>query len=132
MRNISFSLTTAQVIARSKTVTRRQGWENLKPGELLQGCEKCMGRRHGEPLIRLAVIEIVSVVREPLSRLLADPYGGRKHTQSERRFTEYAHEEMTREGFPGKSPLWFVEMFCNAHKGCTPSTIITRIEFRYV
>jgi hypothetical protein len=70
MRNISFSLTTAQIRDRSKTVTRRMGWRNLKVGERLQGCEKCMGRRNGEPLVKLAVIEVVSVRREKLNTLL--------------------------------------------------------------
>lgn len=56
MRNISFQLTTEAIRNRTKTVTRRLNWLNLKPGDLLQGCEKCMGRRHGEPLVKLAVI----------------------------------------------------------------------------
>ncbi len=43
MKNISFALTTKQFLDGSKTVTRRLGWANLKPGEILMACEKCMG-----------------------------------------------------------------------------------------
>lgn len=118
MRNISFMLTTAQVIARQKYVTRRLGWENAKVGEQLQGCEKCQGRRHGEPLIRLAIVEIKSVRREKLRRMTDEPVYGKK--------------ECVLEGFPAMSPAEFVTMFCEAHAKCTPETEITRIEFRYV
>ena len=40
MRNISFMLTTQQFRNRTKTVTRRMGWWNLKPGDILMGVEK--------------------------------------------------------------------------------------------
>jgi hypothetical protein len=48
VRNISFALTTAQVRARTKTVTRRVGWTFLKPGDLLQPVVKCRGLKKGE------------------------------------------------------------------------------------
>ncbi len=118
MRNISFMITPAQVIARTKDITRRLGWLDLEVGERLQGCEKCQGRRHGEPLIKLAIIEVVSIRREKLRRLLDEPRYGRR--------------EVIREGFPTFTRQQFVEMFCKSHKGCTPDTAITRIEFRYV
>lgn len=123
MRNISFSLTTRQIRERSKTVTRRLNWLNVKVGDRLQGCEKCMGRRHGEPLVKLAVIEVVSVRRENLSRMTDE--------------LNYGIEEVKREGFAYFKPEsgWpakFVRFFCEAHKGCTPETLVTRIEFKYV
>lgn len=121
MRNISCSLTTPQVRARTKDVTRRLGWEDLKPGDQLQACEKCMGRRNGEPLVRLCIIEVVSVRRETLRRMLRNPVYGRN--------------ECRREGFPFMSPAEFVAFFCASHtsgkKKCTADTPITRIEFRY-
>jgi hypothetical protein len=42
-RNISFALTTDQVRSRTKTVTRRLGWKDLKPGTLLQPVVKAQG-----------------------------------------------------------------------------------------
>jgi hypothetical protein len=39
MRNISFQLTQPQILARTKTVTRRLNWTGLKAGTLLQGVD---------------------------------------------------------------------------------------------
>jgi hypothetical protein len=52
---------------RAKTVTRRVGWEFLKPGDHLTLCRKVMGRKAGEPLVRIAEVEVVAVRRERLS-----------------------------------------------------------------
>lgn len=118
MRNISFQLTTEQIKARTKDVTRRLGWLNLKKGDRLQGCKKCMGRKHGEPLERLAVVEVVAVRREPLGAI--------------------SKPDVIREGFPDLTPAEFVEFFCRTHKDpltkkqATSETIVTRIEFKYV
>ncbi len=108
---MSFSLTTAQVRARAKTVTRRLGWLFLKAGERVMACEKVMGRKKGEPLVRICEIEIVSVRREPLN--------------------EITNADVILEGFDLD---WqdFVTFFCASHKGCALETTITRIEFRYV
>lgn len=122
MRNMSCSLTTAQVRARAKLVTRRLGWLDLRPGELIQLCEKCMGRRKGEPLVRLEVVRIVSVRRERLDRMERRPRYGRR--------------ECTLEGFPEKTPADFVAFFAATHskgkKKCTPKTTVTRILWSYV
>ena len=117
MRNISFSLTQRQILDGSKTVTRRLGWKNLKPGTRLQACVKCMGLKPGEKIKKLRVIEIVSMRREPL-RLMCDDSG-------------YGFDEPAAEGFPEFGPKAFVGMFC-AEMGCTPDTEITRIEFKYI
>jgi hypothetical protein len=61
MRNISFMLTTDQIRSRTKTVTRRTGWANLVPGQLLRGVGKDMGLKAGEKDKELAVIRVVSV-----------------------------------------------------------------------
>jgi hypothetical protein len=66
MQNISFTLTTAQVRARSKTVTRRIGWENLKAGTLLCAVEKGQGLKKGERAKKLGVIRVTNVRREEL------------------------------------------------------------------
>jgi len=115
---MSFALTTAQIIAGSKTVTRRLGWLHAKPGQLVRPVRKCMGLRPGE---RIDVLTdprlIVDVRREPLRRMLDD--------------IEYGFAECILEGF-GEHPdyRWpsaFVDFFCATHRGCIPDTIITRI-----
>lgn len=118
MRNISYSLTEPQFLDHSKDVTRRMGWKMLKVGDRLQGCRKCMGRKPGEPLVKLGVVEVVSVRREKL-RVMTDNLN-------------YGFAECKREGFPNMTPRQFVEFFCASHKGCTRNTVITRIEFKYV
>jgi hypothetical protein len=90
----------------------------VKVGERLQGCEKCQGRKAGEPMVRLCVVEVVSVRREPLRNMTDDP--------------AYGNDEVEREGFPEMTPEAFVEFFCDSHAKCTPDTTVTRIEFRYV
>jgi hypothetical protein len=109
---MSVALTTPQVIARSKTVTRRDGWRFLKPGDRLTLCPKVMGFRRGEHPERIVDVEILSVRRERLDEITA--------------------AEVAAEGFPGQTPAWFVRFFCDSHKGCTPASEITRIEWRYV
>lgn len=111
-RLMSVSLTEPQVQVRSKTVTRRLGWLNLKPGDRLTLCRKVMGRKKGEPLVRLVDVEVVAVRREPLDAITDD--------------------EVRREGFPGWTPAQFIEFFCSTHKGCHPDTDVTRIEWRYI
>lgn len=111
-------LTTRQVREHTKDVTRRLNWLDLKVGDRLQGCEKCQGRKPGEPLVRLCVVEVVTVRREPLRRMTDDP--------------TYGKAECIREGFPEMTPEQFVTMFCESHHKCTPDTTITRIEFKYV
>lgn len=115
-RNISFSLTTPQFLDGSKDVTRRMGWENLKVGDLLRAVEKSQGLKKGEKVKQIGTIRVVGVRREPL-RELTDRDDG------------YGFEEVRREGFPTDSPPMFVSFFCHSHKGCTPDSIVTRIEF---
>ncbi|HOR98096.1 MAG TPA: ASCH domain-containing protein [Kiritimatiellia bacterium] len=111
MRNMSFSLTTAQVRAQTKDVTRRIGWADLKPGERLMAIEKGQGLKKGEKVRRITVIECVSNRKEMLCAITP--------------------HEVLREGFPDMSPADFVEMFCRANK-CGPRDYVNRIEFRYV
>lgn len=114
---MSFSLTTAHVHARTKDVTRRVGWATLRPGEQLQPVIRSQGLKKGEHVEKIGgPIEVVSVRREPLSRLLTEPYGS---------------QEVAREGFGDTTPQRFVEFFCETHH-CRPDDEVTRIEFRYV
>lgn len=111
-RLMSVSLTEDQVRARTKTVTRRFGWRMLAAGDRVTLCRKVMGRRHGEPLIRIVDVEILSVRREPLNAIDID--------------------DLAAEGFAAMSIEEFIEFFCASHRGCRPATEVTRIEWRYV
>jgi len=109
MRNMSFSLTTEAMRTGKKTVTRRMGWNTLKAGDIVQAVEKCQGLRKGEKLKPIRQILIKAVRSERLDAI--------------------TDKEVRKEGFPHMSKEEFIEMFCKSHKGCTPSTMITRIEF---
>lgn len=122
MRNMSFALTTSQIMEGTKTVTRRLGWLHAKPGQLVRPVRKCMGLRPGERIdvLRDPVL-LVDVRREPL-RLMTDDI-------------EYGLRECELEGFGShpdyRWPSAFVAMFCATHRGCTPETVVTRIAFSY-
>ena len=109
MRRMSFALTERQILDGSKTVTRRLGWQTLRPGTELLAVNKCMGLKPGEQARKLARILVVGVCREPLFWC--------------------THAEAKREGFPGLSGPQFVEFFCK-HMKCDPMDEVTRIEFR--
>jgi hypothetical protein len=122
MRNISFALTTPQILAGTKTVTRRVGWQHLKLGDQLRPVKKCMGLKPGEKVQPLrGPVVVVSVRREQLRTMLDD--------------VDYGLTECALEGFGDHATLrWpseFVRFFCDSHKGCTPETVVTRIEFAF-
>lgn len=122
MRYISFALTEKQVMDGTKDVTRRLGWLRLKPGDLLRPARKCMGLKPGQKIVTLRdPVRVVSVRREPL-RLMTDDL-------------DYGFNEVVREGFGDhpdyRWPSAFVAFFCATHRGCTPDTEVTRIEFTY-
>lgn len=111
-RNMSFMLTPEQILNKSKTVTRRQGWSNLKAGDLIQPVKKGMGLSKGEKVEKLGgLIRIISIRREPIYAITAD--------------------ECVLEGFPSMTPDDFIKMYCRANK-CSPDFICSRIEFEYL
>jgi hypothetical protein len=112
MRHMSFALTTPQILARTKTVTRRVGWRFLKSGDLIQAIEKGQGLKKGQRVRKLAVLRVENVRREPLCYIDAI--------------------DVRREGFPGMSDVEFMEMFERTHKGAHGFCDVTRIEFSYV
>jgi hypothetical protein len=117
VRQISFALTTAQVRNRTKTVTRRVGWDVLEPGMLLQPVVKGQGLKKGERAEKIGgPIRVVTVRREYLDRLIVNQI--------------YGADEMRREGFPDEKPEWFVDYFAVSHH-CKPHAWVTRIEFEY-
>lgn len=113
MRNISFMLTTDQFRNRTKTVTRRLGWQNLKTGDMLMGCKKCMGLKPGEKIEKLGPIRVVSAWRQRLDAMIGND------------------NEAVLEGFPNLTAAEFVAMFCK-HMNCKPDQTITRIEYAYL
>jgi len=117
MRLIAFTTTTRQFCNRTKTVTRRLGWENLQVGEILCAIEKGQGLKKGEHVRRLGNIRIHSTCWERLRRMTDDPL--------------YGYREVVLEGFPDMSPGDFVEFFCDAEH-CTPETPVNRIGFEYI
>lgn len=109
-RLMSVALTEDAVRERRKTVTRRLGWRFLRAGDRLTLCRKVMGRRAGEPLVRIAEVEVVSVRRERLFAVTDD--------------------DAALEGFA--PDRWaFVEFFAT-HMKCSYSDVVTRIEWRYL
>jgi hypothetical protein len=115
---MAFSHTAAQILDRSKTVTRRTGWRYLKAGDLLQAVEKSRGLKKGERVRELAVLRVVNVRVEPLSRLVTD--------------ARYAEDELPREGFPCWSRDEFVAMFMRVNRLTSTVVTVTRVEFEYV
>lgn len=107
MRLISFALTAEQVLAQTKTQTRRIGWKHAKVGDRLRGVRKVQGRRKDEPLVDLAIVEITAVRRERLCDISA--------------------EDLAREGFPGMSAEDFAAKF-----PCEPEAEVTVIDFEYL
>jgi hypothetical protein len=124
---MSVALTEQAVRERRKTVTRRIGWTNLKPGDRLTLCRKVMGRKRAdgtvEPLIRIAEVEVVGVRREQLwdltdldiARECVDPQ------------LFWEHDTVTGQPTQATWVAWFCEQM-----GVQPDTWVTRIEWRYL
>lgn len=110
-RNMSFMLTTEQIRNRTKTVTRRLGWDFLKPGDIINACEKCMGLKKGEKIVKLATLRVTDKRKIDMESI--------------------DDADLVREGFPEMSRSEFVEMFCRTHK-CSSGQMVNRIEFEYI
>lgn len=110
-RNMSFSATIEQMRSRTKTVTRRQGWMHLKPGDVLCAVEKGMGLKKGERVKRIGLIRVSDVRREPVGAVTLG--------------------DVTLEGFPDWSREQFVDLYCKLNR-VTESDLCTRIEFEHI
>lgn len=126
MRRISFALTRDSFLDGSKTVTRRKGWKNLKPGDRLLAVSKCMGLKLGESAEVYGPIEVVSVRREELISI-----AGHDVDCMPGLYAGPCNIECCREGFENMLGADFVEFFCE-HMGGDDSQLVTRIEFRRV
>lgn len=119
---MSFMLTTEQIKAKTKRVTRRVGWWHLRKGDVICAVEKGMGLKAGEKIKRLGMIRVIDTRYELLDEMVRD--------------IEYGRSECVLEGFGEhpdlKHPPSFVSFFCKSHKGCTPQTVVNRIEFEYL
>lgn len=112
--NISFHHTKKQIRARTKTVTRRNGWQNLKPGQRLQAIEKGQGLKKGEKVVTMCEIEVVSAEMEQLDAILSYPI-----------------DETAKEGFPEMTAQQFIDFYIK-NMGVDAHHIVTRIEFKYI
>ena len=111
MKNMSFAMTTEQVVAQTKTVTRRFGWYRVKPGDFIQPVQKSMGVKRGEKVVRLgSPIIVVSARIEPLDLI--------------------TQEDVAKEGFPDWTTDQFVSLLTH-HYNCKPWEPVNRIEFKY-
>lgn len=119
-RNMSFAETIPQIEEREKTVTRRLGWTFLNAGDVVKAVKKSMGLKKGEKVETLAILRIEHVRREPLNYA---------KTESIRRRDQKSAAEL--EGFGWMTPQEFVDFFCEI-SGCSPETVVTRIEFSYL
>ena len=108
---MSFRLTIKQIKNRTKTVTRRLGWWFLKPGDILNACEKCQGLKKGEHIRKLCQIQVVSTKAEYLNMITED--------------------DCKKEGFPHLMTWEFVRMF-KEEIGCRGYPKVNRIKFKYV
>lgn len=129
---MSVSMTEQAVVERRKTVTRRKGWwldkrgrHLVKAGDRLTLVRKAMGRKPGEPLVRLAEVEVVSVRRESLDEL--STWQGEEHLA-------WQEAELRREGFDPAviGPAAFVHRYFTAAQGIPADAEVTRIEWRYL
>ena len=111
-RNMSFAFTTQQMRDKTKTVTRRNGWWFLKPGDLVNAVEKAMGLKKGEKIKRIGQIRIIRTEKVPVKQI--------------------DHQDLIKEGLPHMSPEEFITFFCKSHRGCDEETIINRIEFEHL
>ena len=106
------------MMAGTKDLTRRLGWNNLKPGQRFWAIEKGQGLKKGEHIVRICECECISNTRERLDEIIKRPRRG-------------DFSECYREGFQMLTPGLFVVMFCKEMK-VTPQTMVNRIEFRRV
>jgi hypothetical protein len=130
-RLMSVAMTTDAVIERRKTVTRRKGWWTdkrgrrlLKPGDTLTLCRKVQGRKPGEPIERLAEVEVIDIRREPLCAV-GGPYAYDQNGG-------ILWPEVIAEGFPDMSPTEFMRRFFIDAQGMGAMDDVTRIKWVYL
>jgi hypothetical protein len=108
---MSFSATTAQILAQTKTVTRRTGWRFAKVGDVVQPVRKAQGLKKGETVDKIGPpIRFVAVDRVILG--------------------DITPQDVHREGFPELTRREFVKLFKQINGGSVHQAV-TRIAFEY-
>ena len=118
-RLMSVALTEQAVVERRKTVTRRLGWLHAEVGMQLTLCRKVMGRKKGDPLVRLGEAHVTAVYRQKLWDV-TDRDVRREGVPAEMFDEVDAHGVPT----PGAWVTWFCE-----EQNCLPHHEVTVIEF---
>lgn len=113
-RRMSFALTIDQILARTKTVTRRTGWRELRAGDELLAVDRARGVPHSAQRV-LARLRVLSVERARLFEMLE---------------RDAWKDDAAKEGFPELTAESFVQMFCRAFS-CDETIEVARIEFEY-
>ena len=111
-RNMSFMLTTRQVQEETKTHTIRDGWWDLKKGEILNAVKQCQGLKKGEKIVRLKLIRVVSTRESMLINVTP--------------------ELCVMEGFPELTPVEFADFFIHHNRKAGLTTPLNFIRFEYV
>lgn len=125
-RLMSVALTEDAVVSRRKTVTRRPGWSFLRPGDRLTLCRKARGRKPGEPLVRLAEVEVVDVRRERLWDM--DPADVAREGVPAHVYARNGHDAACRDCGVVSWTAWYSRvMGLGGDDG-----YVTRIEWRYL
>jgi hypothetical protein len=129
---MSVAHTEQAVVERRKWVTRRTGWLFLQPGDYLTLCRKVMGRKKGEPLVRLAEVRVIDVRRERLDEIpwFDVTLEGLRLDDLDAWGLERRHGRMPAQDGPGSVEASFVRFF-TAHMGGAPDQVVTRIEWDY-
>lgn len=137
-RLMSVSYTTAQVRAGTKTETRRLGWWEDKNGrrlvnvgDTLTFCEKVMGRKKGEPLVRIRDGVVTGVHRERLCDITDEGVRAEGLTKDDADFEEWISDSPNPAEIGWPTPVAWVTWFCEA-MGCRPDTEVTVITWEYL
>ncbi|HEY8376723.1 MAG TPA: ASCH domain-containing protein [Nannocystis sp.] len=129
---MSFALTERQLLDGSKTVTRRVGWRNLKPGDRLLAVRKAMGLKPGEKVQPLCEIEVVSVRRERLDAITPADVLAEGFPQWTNQVGEFVRMFCEHHSVSDGQRLTSSGAWTNAHRKMRPDDEVTRIEFRKV
>ena len=110
MRLMSFAKTVPQFESQEKVLTHRDAWITLTEGEKLMGCSRLPRAGKGK-WRRLHAIQVIAT--------------------RWRRLADITEAEVALEGFPGKSPEWFIKFYC-APKPPDLNRWVHRIAFRHL
>ena len=109
---MSFMLTTRQVQEETKSHTIRDGWWNLKKGEILNAVKQCQGLKKGEKIVRLKQIRVVSTRESMLIHVTS--------------------QLCKMEGFPELTPVEFADMFMKHNRKVSLTKPLNFIRFEYI